>query len=49
MSAMGQKMRCKKACALYPRKRTCAAQLGMSAKGQKRTFSTIGMSALGLA
>jgi hypothetical protein len=24
-------------CPLYPRKRTCAVQLGMSAKGQKRT------------
>src|SRR5262249_62351491 len=27
-------------CPLYPRKRTCAAQLGMSAKGQKRTFKS---------
>ena len=27
----------KKACPLYPRKRTCAMQLGMSAMGQKRT------------
>src|SRR5262249_25535252 len=26
-----------KACPLYPRKRTCAVQLRMSAKGQKRT------------
>jgi hypothetical protein len=25
-------------CPLYPRKRTCAVQLGMSAMGQKRTF-----------
>ena len=25
---------CKKACPLYPRKRTCAVQLGMSALGQ---------------
>src|SRR5262249_55122372 len=31
-------MRRKKACPLYPRKRTCALQLGMSALGQKRTF-----------
>src|SRR5262249_18418505 len=27
----------KKACPLYPRKRTYAVQLGMSARGQKRT------------
>ena len=26
-------------CPLYPRKQTCAVQLGMSALGQKRTFS----------
>ena len=26
-------------CLLYPQKRTCAMQRGMSAKGQKRTFS----------
>jgi len=25
-------------CPLYPRKRTCAVQLGMSALGHKRTF-----------
>jgi hypothetical protein len=30
--------RCKTSCPLYPRKRTCAVQLGMSAKGQKRTW-----------
>ena len=28
----------KKPCLLYPRKRTCAAQQLMSAKGQKRTY-----------
>jgi hypothetical protein len=28
-------------CPLYPRKRTCAVQLGMSALGQKRTFARI--------
>src|SRR5262249_58493211 len=28
----------KKSCPLYPRKRTCAVQLGMSAMGQKRTL-----------
>jgi hypothetical protein len=27
-----------RSCLLYPQKRTCAAQLGMSAKGQKRTW-----------
>ena len=27
------------ACPLCPQKRTCAAQLGMSAMGQKRTFA----------
>ena len=27
-----------KACPLYPRKRTCAVQLAMSAKCQKRTY-----------
>jgi hypothetical protein len=26
-------------CPLYPRKRTCAVQLGMSALGQKRTHA----------
>src|SRR5262249_12267911 len=31
-------MECKTSCPLYPRKRTCALQLGMSAMGQKRTF-----------
>src|SRR5262245_35150116 len=42
MSAMGQKhraLRCKTACPLYPRKRTCALQPGMSAMGHKRTSS----------
>src|SRR4029453_10074981 len=28
----------KRSCPLYPRKRTCAVQPGMSAKGQKRTL-----------
>jgi len=28
----------KRSCLLYPQKRTCAVQPGMSAKGQKRTF-----------
>ena len=32
-------MQCKKACPLYPRKRTCAAHKPMSAKCQKRTSS----------
>jgi hypothetical protein len=32
----------KKACPLYPRKRTCAVQLGMSALGQKRTCGLMG-------
>jgi hypothetical protein len=38
MSALGQKRTFapQKSCLLYPRKRTCAAQLGMSALGQKR-------------
>jgi hypothetical protein len=41
MSALGHErtLRRKKSCPLYPRKRTCAVQLGMSAKGQKRTFT----------
>src|SRR5262245_19264813 len=30
----------KRSCLLYPRKQTCALQLRMSAKGQKRTFKT---------
>src|SRR5262249_41003516 len=30
-------MQCTNPCPLYPRKRTCAVQLGMSAMGQKRT------------
>ena len=30
----------KRSCLLYPRKRTCAVQLGMSALGQKRTSPT---------
>ena len=40
MSALGQKQTCavQKACPLYPRKRTRAVQLGMSAKCQKRTW-----------
>jgi hypothetical protein len=29
----------KLSCLLYPRKRTCAVQLEMSAMGQKRTFA----------
>ena len=29
----------KRSCPLYPRKRTCAVQLGMSALGQKRTHA----------
>jgi hypothetical protein len=39
MSALGQSrhMQCKTPCPLYPQKRTCAVQLGMSALGQKRT------------
>src|SRR5215467_6384925 len=28
----------RRSCPLYPRKRTCAVQLGMSALGQQRTF-----------
>jgi hypothetical protein len=31
----------KQSCPLYPPKRTCAVQLAMSAKGQKRTFSLV--------
>ena len=31
-------VRRKKSCPLYPRERTYAVQLGMSALGQKRTF-----------
>ena len=40
MSALGQKQTLapQKSCPLYPRKRTCAAQLGMSALGHKRTY-----------
>jgi len=34
-------MRCKTSCPLYPRKRTCAAQRGMSAMGHKRTLHAI--------
>src|SRR4030095_12443282 len=33
--------RCNRVCPLYPRNRTCAVQLGMSAKGQKRTFGRL--------
>jgi hypothetical protein len=33
-------MRRNKACPLYPQKRTCAVQLGMSAKCQERTLVT---------
>src|SRR5262245_24871 len=32
-------MQCKTLCPLYPQKRTCAAQLEMSALGQKRTHA----------
>src|SRR5262245_14314611 len=32
-------MQCKTPCPVYPRERTCAVQLGMSALGQKRTSS----------
>src|SRR5262245_20182607 len=39
MSALGEHVRSKTACPLYPRKRTCAVQLGMSALGQKRTHA----------
>ena len=41
MSALGQKQTCvlQNSCPLYPQKRTCAAQLWMSALGQKRTSS----------
>ena len=40
-------MRCKTLCPLYPEKRTCAAQLGMSAMGQEQTYAPQkGMSAL---
>src|SRR5262245_5108837 len=36
----GPTVRCDaEGCLLYPRKRTCAVQLGMSAKGQKRTHA----------
>ena len=37
-------LRCKRACPLYPRKRTCAAQLGMSAMGHhlnRSSFSSL--------
>src|SRR6516225_8881231 len=34
----------KGACPLYPRMRTCALQLGMSAMGQKRTFRPLFLS-----
>jgi hypothetical protein len=39
MSALGQSghVQCTSLCPLYPQKRTCAAQLGMSALGHKRT------------
>src|SRR5262249_43423784 len=33
-------MQCKRACPLYPRKRTCALQLEMAALGHKRTYAT---------
>jgi len=40
-------LQCNSPCPLYPRKRTCAVQFGMSVKGQKRTFAMQkGMSAL---
>jgi len=32
---------CQVSCLLYPRKRTCATQKQMSAKGQKRTLSVV--------
>src|SRR5262245_56335111 len=32
-------VQCKRACPLYPRKRTCAMQLRMSAKGQEQTHA----------
>src|SRR5690242_9818997 len=35
---------CSRKCPLYPRKRTWAVQLEMSAKGQKRTFSFLDQS-----
>jgi hypothetical protein len=31
----------KRSCLLYPRKRTCAVQLQMSAKGHKRTYTKL--------
>src|SRR5262249_29797980 len=31
----------KRSCLLYPQKRTCAVQLGMSALGQKRTLCCV--------
>src|SRR5262249_7056351 len=37
MSVKSRHSQRKKTCPLHPRKRTCALQLGMSAKGQKRT------------
>ena len=41
MSALGQKrtFAVQSACPLYPRKRTCAVQLGMSAMGQEQTHA----------
>src|SRR5262245_28820261 len=33
----------KRSCLLYPRKRTCAVQLGMSALGQKQTLAKGGL------
>jgi hypothetical protein len=47
MSALvkSRHLRCKKSCPLYPRKRTFAAHLGMSAKGKKRPRKNIGHAA----
>src|SRR5262249_29311429 len=40
VSVKSRHMQCTTACPLYPRKRTCAVQLAMSALGQKRTLPT---------
>ena len=40
-------LQCKRACPLYPRKRTCAVQLGMSALCQKRTLRKLETIAFG--
>jgi hypothetical protein len=46
MSALGKSrhLQCKKACPLGSRKRTCAVQLMMSAKGHKRTLMSFAFS-----